>query len=258
MMSKIKSRKAAKLKLLLVLPLAVFLALAFADPRPAASGPAFRQKTDPGQDEQIKKQQVLEKAEKQLQLIKEKETAIREKLKSISEPEKQKELETSLKSLAMKQKEIEAFLQNPGASPILFPTMTPSVSKLKAEHKALVEKELILRQELEKADISEKIADLKARLEKAEQKKAEIEARLSAAGGGPKTYGQAVDEIEALKDEALKLSQKEADIRAQLETTRDPQKTAELKDLMKKVQLKQEQLKAKAAELNKVRDDTKK
>jgi len=256
MMSRIKSRKAAKLKLLLVLPLAAFLVLAFADPRPAASGPAFQQKADPGQDEHMKNQQVLENAKKQLQLLKEKEAAIRETLKSTSEPEQQKELENSLKNLLMKQKEIEAFLQNPGGSPVLSPTVTPSVSELKAEYKALNEKELVLRQELEKTGSAEKKTDLKALLEKVGRKKAEIEAQLN--GGGPKTYAQAVDEIEGLKNESVKLSQKEADIRAQLEKTQDPQKTAELKNLLEKVRMTQEKVKARVAELSKAKDDTKK
>jgi hypothetical protein len=73
-------------------------------------------------------------------------------------------------------------------------------------------------------------------LEKQEQVKSML------AGNGPSSEPT----LEDLKKEHGLLKQKEADIRAKLEQTTDPQKKAELEDMLKKVLKKQEMLKQKA------------
>lgn len=225
MMSKIKSRNTAKLKLLLILPLASFLVLAFANPRAVskvdnAAVSAPQENAPQSQEDQLRKQKIAQ-AHEELKMLKDKELKLREKLAAVEDPEKKKELKMNLSQVLEKQQRLEQFLVTAGVP------QEPGGMGLKAEFKMLQEKEISIRAELEKADDPAKQADLKATLAK-------------------------------LKKEYLILKAKEGDIRAALEKTADPQKKAELEDTLKKVLQKQAMLKEKAKEMELAEQEKKK
>jgi BlaR1 peptidase M56 len=244
MMSKIKSRNAAKLKLLAVLPLASFLVLAFAEPRPAKSAgqpavPVLQETSGQSQVEEISKEKAAH-AEQELQKLKEMEALLREKLKATEDQELQKELKMKLEVTLHKRQEIETMLGSGGGAPSV-----PDEAELKAAYKKLEQNEIELREVLAKTDNPEKQAEVKKKLEevllKQEQVKAMLEAGAASANVEPS--------IEELKKEYAMLDQKAADVRAKLEQTQDPQQKAELENLLKKIATKQEMLKARALEL---------
>jgi hypothetical protein len=240
MMSKIKSKNAAKLKLLLVVPLASFLVLAFAEPRPVStldSASLSAPQENAGQSQgEFEKQQKFAQAKQELRKLKEMEMKIDQKLKTSLSPEQEKELRAKLEQVLKKRQEIETFIAEGGGSVELNP------ERLKAEYKGLEEEEAKVRKEIEKADDPEKKSELKGRLEKILEKQAQIEAMSEAARTKEHT-------IEELKKESEMLKVKEADVRAMLEKTQDTQKKAELEDTLKKIAQKQEFIKQKALAL---------
>jgi hypothetical protein len=237
MMSKIKSKSAARLKLLLGFPLAAVLVLAFADPRPVSpaggpSGLAPQEKADPGQEVQAKKEKAAQ-AQADLKNLKDKELKLREKLESAPTPEAKQEVKKQLEAVLKKEHAIQDFLTGKG------PSAEPDRGGLEADFQMLQEKETEIRGELEKTDDPAKQADLKATLAKVMEKQAEVKAML--AGGDPKTAS-----LQKLKQEYTLLEQKKQDVRAMLEKTDDPQKKAELEDTVKKIEQKQEMIRTKA------------
>jgi len=249
MMSKLKSKNAAKLKLLLVLPLASFLVLAFANPRPTKADPSpaptLQEKVGQSEEEQIKKEKIAQ-AKEELSILKEKEKDLRTKLESVNDPEKKKELKATLVKVLEKEKMIEEFLQNPGAP------IHVKVIDLEAEYKMLKEKEVTLRQKLEATNDPEKQAELKDSLKKVLAKQAALKPELEG-HGNPGEYT-----VEDLKKEYMMLKEKEAAIRAKLEETKDPGKAAELKVMLEDVLKKQAKTKEKALALEKARQEKKK
>jgi hypothetical protein len=252
MMSKIKSRNAAKLKLLVVLPLASFLVLAFAEPRPAKSTghPAvqvLQETAGQTQEEEISKEKVAQ-AEQELQKLKEIEIVLREKLKATVDQEVQKELKMKLEATLHKRQEIETMLGSGGGAPGV-----PDEAELKAAYKKLEQNEIELRDVLAKTDNPEKQAEVKKKLEevllKQEQVKAMLEAGAASANVEPS--------IEELKKEYAMLDQKAAEVRAKLEETQDPEQKAELENLLKKIATKQEMIKAQAMKIKAAQEQKK-
>ena len=263
MMSKTKSRNAAKLKLLLVMPLASFLVLAFADPKLAAKAgsspiPSPQLSADQGQETQITKEKVFQ-AKEELKALREKEALLRKEMVSVSDPGKKKDFETTLQKVLQKEEKISAFLQKAGAIPPSNgngesesgrgggkPTEFNGVKDgngLESEYKLLSEKEMKIRQVLENTEDPEKKAELKASLVEVLEKKDQVKAVLQANGSPEKTS------IEDLKKEYMLLSEKAAEIRVMLEKTEDPEKKTDLQNTLKKVLQKQESIKAKAEAL---------
>jgi len=240
MLSKIKSGNAAKLKLLCVLPLAVFLVLAFADPKPARSidypsVSVIQETAAHGQEELIAPEKAAQ-AHKELKMLQEKEMMLREKLKTAEDPELKKELKIKLESILLKQQEIKGFLAKSGEPP------DQSENDLKAQQKMLQDKELKIRELLAGTEDAAKKAELEAKLKMVLEKQKQVQAQSALEGNGPS--GEPT--IEELKKEYTMLKQKEDDIRAKLEKTTDPQQKAELEDVLKKVVQKQEMVKSKA------------
>jgi hypothetical protein len=238
MMSKIKSGNAARLKLLLALPLTAFLVLAFADPRPTsrASGPTGftrQEKADSGQAVQANKEKATQ-AQADLKTLKDKELKLRQKLESAPTAEAKQEVKKELEAVLQKEHAIQEFLTGKDAS------VEPDRSRLEADFEMLQEKEAEIRRELEKTDDPAKQADLKAALAKVQVKQAKVKAML-AGGDDP---GKPA--LEKLKQEYTLLEQKKQEVRAALEKTDDPQKKAELEDTLKKIEQKQEMIKTKA------------
>lgn len=242
MMSKIKSGNAAKLKLFAILPMAVVLVLAFADPRPVravdpAGAPSLQEAAGQGREEEISKEKAVQ-AEKDLKMLEEKEKILREKLKATEDPEVQKELKKNLEMVLHKRQEIETHLGRGGGEPGL-----QGNDELKSEFKKLRDSELKIREVLSQTNDPEKQAQLKQKLEQILIKEGEIKSRL-------KDESANVDPtIEESKNEYKMLDQKAADVRAKLQETKDAQQKAELEDLLKKIAMKQEQIKAKALKI---------
>jgi len=251
MMSKIKSRNAAKLKLLVVLPMASFLVLAFAEPRPVrpvdpSAVPVLQETAGQGQEAEVKKEQVAQ-AEKELQMLKEKEMILREKLKATEDQEAKKELKMKLETILFKQQEIQTMLGYGGGAPGL-----PAELGLKAEYKKLEQEELKLRDVLANTNDPEKKAELNKKLEQVLEKQHDIQAMLAAGSTN------AEPTIEELKKEYMMLDQKAADVRAKLEKTEDAGQKAELENLLKKIATKQEMIKAQAEKIKAAQDQKKK
>ncbi len=242
MMSKMKSRTAARLKLLLGLPLAMLLVLAFADPRPVsrAGGPtgvALQEKA--GQETEIKKEKIHQ-AVSDLELLREKEAKLREKLDSAPTPEAKQETKKQLETVLKKQQEIQTFLSQAGY-PIVLKKVPTGGPDLEVEYRKIQEEETAIREKIKTTTDAAVKAELESALAKMMEKEAKLKA-MEAAGG---------DESEQLAMEKLKqdyklLEQKKQDVRAMLEKTQDLQKKAELEDMLKKIAQKQEQVKAKA------------
>ncbi|MFZ2052950.1 MAG: M56 family metallopeptidase [Candidatus Aminicenantales bacterium] len=257
MMSKIKSRNAAKLKLLFVLPLASLLVLAFAEPKPAGSldhpmVPVLQEKAGQGQEVQVSKEKVAQ-AKDEYKKLKEKEMKLREKLEATEDVEAKKELEHSLQIVLLKQQELKGFLAEAGTPP------NPGEVDLKAEYKSLQKTKQKIRDALAQTDDPEKKAGLKKKLEMVLAKQAEIKVVMvnvqiqMAEGDHP-----ANPTLEELKKEYLALDAKAKDIRAKLEKTTDANEKAELEDLLKKISQKQEQIKAQAQEMKAAQEAKKK
>ena len=240
MMSKIKSGNAAKLKLLCVLPLAAFLVLAFADPKPAGSidypmVPTLQETAGPGQEELISKEKAAQ-AKQELKLLQEKEMILREKLKTAEDQEMKKELKLKLESVLVKQHELQSFLTKGGGPP------DPNGPDLQTQHKMLRDKEMKIREMLAGTEDAKRKAELEHELQMVLEKQKQAQVQSSLEGNGPTSEPT----IEDLKKEHALLKQKEEEIRAKLEKTTDPKQKAELEDLLKKVVLKQEAIKSKA------------
>ena len=249
MMSKIKSRNTAKLKLLVVLPLASFLALAFAEPRPAKpvdkpTVPVLQETAGQGQEAEVKKEQVAQ-AEKDLKMLKEKEKILREKLEATEDKEAQKELKMKLEAILHKQQEIQTMLGYGGGAPPVPPL------ELKAQYKELEADAVKIREVLAKTDDPEKKAELNKKLEKVLEKQAQVKSMLAAGGTN------AEPTIEELKNEYKMLDRKAADVRAKLEKTEDAQQKAELENLLKKIATKQEMIKVQAEKIKAAQEQKK-
>ena len=248
-MSKIKSGNAAKLKFLVVLPMASFLVLAFAEPRPvrvvdpSVVVPVLQETPGQSQEEELKKEQVAQ-VEHDLQMLIEKEKILREKLKATEDPNAQKELMKNLETVLFKQQEIHAKLGHRKKEPGL-----PAGDELKAEFKKLQDDELKIREVLSQTDDPEKQAQLKQKLEQVMVTQTEIKAMLAA------DSVKAEPTIEELKKEYKMLDQKAADVRAKLAETQDAQQKAELENLLKKIAAKQEMIKAQAEKIKTAQEE---
>jgi len=237
MMSKTHSGGAAKLKLLLVIPLAALLALAFADPRPARSA---QQAGGTAATEKVVKKQKIEQAVQELAALKEKEAMLRTKLAETTDAELKNQIKAKLTDVLAKEEEIHAFLAANGALP---PPPSPE-----QEMQKLAEKEAKLRHMLESETDAAKKTELKKTLEIVLAKQAELKANNGSNGNGGPKVGKEVT-IEALKEEYLKLQQKESDVQAKLAEEKDAGKKAELETLLQKIHQKQAEVKAKAESL---------
>jgi hypothetical protein len=243
MMSKTQSGGAAKLKLLLVVPLAILLALAFADPRPARSA---QQANGSVASEKAVKKEKIETAVKELGALKEKEATLRAKLAETTDPELKKDLKAKLSQILAKEEEITAFLQDNGA--------LPSLANPEKDLQMLMDKEAKLRQMIETETDAAKKADLQTKLENVLAKQAGLKAQNGHNGGGTPGIGLEVT-LESLKTEYLQLQKKETDVRAMLAEEKDAQKKAELETLLQKILQKQESVKSKAETLKAAKTD---
>jgi hypothetical protein len=104
--------------------------------------------------------------EAEYKILKEKETALRQKLEATNDPEKQAELKDSLKKVLAQQAALKAEIEGDGNSGEY------TVEDLKKEYMMLKEKEAAIRAKLEKTEDPEKAAELKVLLEDVLKKQA--------------------------------------------------------------------------------------
>ena len=149
MLSRIKSPKAAKLKLLLALPLAIVLVLIFAEPRVADRTSAFGEKSGPADPTQAKVTEVKEEFDK---LIAE-EQDLRRTLETAQDKTTKKELAKNIETVIQERQQLAAAHNA---------NFIPSPHELEVIFKELKEKEGVLLAELEKTtDESKKTALMK-------------------------------------------------------------------------------------------------
>jgi len=252
MMTKIRSGSAARLKLLLVLPLATLLVIAFAEPRIAdpqagdtlGAGSAEIKDTESGvvnspQEEEVKKKKQ-EQAKKDLQMLYEKEKALREEIAGTEDPDKKAELNSALKEIREKQKIMEQYVKTGQVPP-----PPPSSNKLKEEYRLLSEKADAIKSEMADVKDAEEKAELKEELEELLVRQEKIKASLAEADV---SSGSTLDK---LKKEYILLSEKAAQIKEKLAQTEDPEVKAQLKADLMAVQERMQMIKAKASELEK-------
>ena len=249
MMSKMKSKNVAKLKLLLVVPLASLLVLAFAEPKPTAKDngspvSGLQENAAQSQEDSMKKQKIAQ-AEETFRMLKEKEADLRAQLENVTDPEKKKDLEIALKQVMLKEKELESFLHQGGGTP------SSGKEKLHDTLKMLQDKEMKIRQELDKTEDPGKKAELQALLTKVQEKETQVKTMISEG----KNIGEPT--IEELKKKYTQLKQKEEDIRMQLEKAEEPEKKAELKVQLEEVLKKEAMIKAKAEAMKKAQGEKK-
>jgi len=262
MMSQTRSKGASRLKVLVLMPLAVLLVLALAQPRPVATADsalvsALEDKTDQSQDE-MKKKEMLIKATESLAVLKEKEAKLKKALETAVEPEKQKELEHSLQVILELRKNTEAFIKDPETVPPP-PPLPPPAPVGKAGLKMLQEKELEIRTKLEAATDAEEQAKLKAVLEKILQKQKALKAEASLMPGSemtpplppqpPLPPSEMVPPLPPQpplppKELYKALQEKELVLKAEFDKTDDLEKKAEIKATLEKLKMKREDLKA--------------
>jgi len=227
MLSKAKSPNAAKLKLLLALPLVFALVLMFAEPRAAASaGTVAPQEkvlktSDPAAGPKVV--QAQEEVRKLMAMEKD----LRAKLDATSDPALCSELKKKLELVLQKRTQLEAKFAESGA----VPPPPPSPDELKVQYKALLEKEAAVRAELEKTTDEAKKAKLAEVLEKVLQKQADVK-QMAKPYLTPTVVPSSIEELEK---GMLKLQAKEKDIREQLAAVTDPQQKAELENTLHKV-----------------------
>lgn len=172
MMSKIKSRGAAKMKLLLVVPMAAFLLLAFAEPK-AADTPAedkatlsIDQDTDQNKEEKLmqkkmeqvkvtledlKKEKMIlrqKKLKQEYQLLSKKADAIRAKMEKIAVTIEKSEVKAALVEVLKKQDKIEAYLVDSNGSN----EVNLKIDDLKKQYNMLEEKAEDLRKQIKNTD----------------------------------------------------------------------------------------------------------
>jgi hypothetical protein len=260
MMTKNKSRSIARLKFLLVLPLASLLVLAFADPKPAESQlPQFDetsnaemnsldtasesiQSSDKKKEQDLKKkqenQEKLARMKDDFKKLSEKEKALRKKLDVVKDPAKKKELKTYLKKVQEKKAQLEEVLEKNS-------TLKNVSESLKKELTLLMEKEEAIRKKLEKVKDPKEKAALKKVLVDVLNREKLMKLKLN----GEEMHNN--PKVDELKQEYKVLTEKEMIVRAKLKEVKDPKKKAELKKLLADVLKRKEFIKYKAEEMKK-------
>ena len=235
MLSKAKSPNAAKLKLLLALPLVFALVLAFAEPRAAATaGTVAPQEkvlktSDPAGPKVVQAQEEVRK-------LMAMEKDLRAKLDAAQEDPERNEIKKKLELVLQKRTQLEAKFAESGA----VPPPPPSPDDLKAQYKMLLEKEANVRAELEKTTDEAMKAKLAEVLKKVLQKQADVKEMAKPY----LTHAIVPSSIEELEKGMLKLQAKEKDIRQKLAAVTDPQQKVELENTLHKVLQMQEGYKA--------------
>jgi len=240
MLSQVRSSKAARLKLLLTLPLVLALILAFAEPKAVAGSAVPQEKqekvlaSDPATQNILKAQEVAKK----LGVM---EMDIKAKIEETQDAAARTELKKKLETVLQKRHEVETFIAQSGG-PIPPPPSPPppppalasmTQEELKAQYKMLAEKEADVQSRIEIATDETEKAKLAETLEKIHQKQAQVKEMAMAAGaqaGGPKIPAT----VEELEQGLAKLKAKEADIREKMKTATDPAEKIELKKMLEK------------------------
>lgn len=256
-MSKIKSRGAAKLKLLLIVPMATLLMLVFAEPKSAdpqvaeslsadmlgikvtaKTALSANQEADKKNEEELKKQ--MKKVKARLETLKKEEHLIREKMDATENPKKKAEIKSLLKDVLTMQKVMAEALEKG-----VLPPPPPSEKKLKEEYMHLSEKEEAIRTELDKITDPKEKSELKTALVEVMNKQKKIKAYL-AKSNGPSGLDFKIDD---LKKEYITLEKKAEELRKQLKSTDDPDVKAKCKQMLSEIQKKQQWIKQKATAL---------
>jgi hypothetical protein len=262
MISKIKSRGTAKLKLLLMIPLASLLVLALAEPKPASPqvgealgadmvGIKINNNTitvNADQEDEAKKQKQVQ-AEKELKTLILKEKDLRTQLDSTKDAEKRAELKSMLVSVLEKKEVIESFLSNGQLPP---PPAPPKHDQAQNDYQLLLQKEEALKAKLEIVKDAKEKEELIKSLKNVSAKRQEIQAYLESNGGIPAPPAPpAPPPAPAKLEEEYKMLSEKADvIRARLDETKDADKRSELKAMLVEVTNKQEKIKTYLAESN--------
>lgn len=237
MMSHARSKGAARLKVLVLLPLAMLLVLALAQPRPI--GAANRTPVSIGQEKSatteptLSREELIARAKMNLEILAKKQAELKQALESATDPAQREDIQKSLQKLAEFQKINEAFLKDPDHAPApkLLP---PPALKGKADLKMLMEKQAEIEAQLAKETDPAKVADLKAMLEKVHAKRKDLEAKLKQMQSQPHQGMESKAEIEKLMDERMKYQQIMAD--KEQWNKLSPDKKADIERFMEKTE----------------------
>jgi len=262
MMSKIKSRGAAKLKLLLIVPMATLLMLVFAEPKSAdpqvaeslsadmlgikvtgKTALSANQEADKKNEEEMKKQ--MKKVKARLEALKKEERLIREKMDATEDPKKKAEIKSNLKDVLTMQKVMAEALEKGVLPPPTAPLPPSEKKKLKEEYMHLSKKEEVIRAELDKIKDPKEKSELKSALVEVMNKKDKIKAYL-AKSNEPSGVDFKIDD---LKKEYIMLEKKAEELRKKLKSTDDPDVKAKCKQMLSNIQKKQQLIKEKAKAL---------
>ncbi len=179
------------------------------------------------------------KLKAEYKMLDEKAADIRAEMEKTEDPAKKAELKQTLEKIAAKQEDIKKMASKDGA-----PHAKMTMDDLKKMSQELDAKKAQVQGELEKTEDAAKKAELEATLKKIAAKQEDL--KQMAAHEGILVKKITLDD---LKKMSVELEAKGADVKAQLEKTDDPSKKAELKELLQKIQQKQEDVKSKIHEL---------
>jgi hypothetical protein len=231
MLSKAKSPGAAKLKLLLALPLICALVLAFAEPK-AVAGPAVFQEKVVKADQAEKLLQAQDEIKKLAAMEKD----LMAKIEETKDQAKRDELKKKLLTVQHKRQEVEtALVQSGGTPPPPPPPPPPPMTReeIKAQGKMLMEKEAEVRAQLEKATSEEEKAKIARTLEKIKMKQAQLKEMAASSGYVANTRESKVPKSAAeIEDGLAKLMAKQEDIQKRLEIATDPTQVEDLKKML--------------------------
>ncbi len=278
MMTKNKSKRWAKAKVLLILPLFCFLMLAFADPKISKDGdltaqnntqdetvtqegskdtahPFYQDESEKKKKEQLKKQEEIMKKEKSLkeELAKtedpEKRELIKKKLLAL---QRLKEMAPEETGLTTKEQELKELLKNtddPEKKKLIKAKLLALKEKeLKKKEEAILLKEKKLEEMLKKEENTEKKKQIEENLLKIQEMKKKLKEEKAEVIAAVKSHK--IVEVDSNIEINEEWYQKKKELKKLIEETEDPEKKAELKKKLEKME--------KIEALKKAEEETKK
>ncbi len=264
MMTKNKSKRWAKAKLLIIIPLFCFLMLAFADPKISKNAaltaqnstqdetviqddskdttqPLYQDESDEKKKEEHKKQEEIMKKEKSLkeELAKTEDPEKRELIKKkLLELQRIKEMASEETGISTKEQELKELLNNtddPEKKKLIKVKLLAMKEKeLRKKKEAIMLKEKKLKEMLKKEENAEKKKQIEEELLKIQEMKKKLKQEKAAVTAAVKVdkFVEVNPNIE-LNEEWY---QKKEELKKLIEETEDPEKKAELKKKLEKME----------------------
>jgi beta-lactamase regulating signal transducer with metallopeptidase domain len=251
MLSKRKSRGSARLKPLLALPLAAFLALAFADPRPAASA------TAPAGQERIAEGGKAAEVQRRLEDLRQEEIRLVRQFAETEDLRQKREILANLNEILRLEEDLLGFPPPGGGAPWTSEGLARErrEAEFKAQSEASYRQFLAIQAEELVRELQKESLEAAARKDY-ERKLAQIRLILNDPQAKLRTFGEAYREMTLENPEARlrDLKRQEEELTAALKQTLDPPKKMEYERRLKEVRLIQEEIKVRIEKREVIKD----